>query len=306
MSRRLGYVQQPPPESGAVADRITARLMKHPDLLMEPQQQQDLFQSMTTTSPPGWVCYEQPLSERVRTLLRLEYLFKRTYWTQNGPLPWESRTTLESLIDITSVLGRSDIKKELIKELSRHALTLNSLAKNPNVDPQRLNQALGSVNELLLRLKKFDTSFGHALRAHELFNAVRQRSSIPAGSCDFDIPAYHYWLQKPTEQRIADLKDWVGSFSLLSESVDLCLALVRDSGVSSQETANGGFFQRNLESTTPCQMIRISLNSNTPCYPEISAGRHRFTVRFMAPQEMHERASQIQKNIPFRLVCCVI
>ena len=169
-----------------------------------------------------------------------------------------------------------------------------------------MNQVLGSVNEILVRLKKFDSSFGHLLRQHELFNAVRQRNSIPAGSCDFDIPAYHHWLQKPAEQRIADLREWLGSFSLLSESVDLCLALVRDSGVSSQEIAAGGFFQRNLESTTPYQMIRVLLSSEAPCYPEISAGRHRFTVRFMTQLEMHERANQIQEDIPFRLVCCVI
>lgn len=273
---------------------------------MKHQEQQDLFQSMFSTSPQGWVCYEQPLSERVRTLLRLEYLFKRVYWTQNGNLTWDSRTTIESLIDITSVLSRSDIKKDLIKELGRHALTLESLAQNPNVDPQRLARVLDSVNELLMRLKKFDASFGYLLRQHELFNAVRQRSSIPAGSCDFDLPAYHYWLQRPSAHRIQDLQDWVGSFSLLSESVNLCLALVRDSGVSSDEAATGGFFQRNLESTTPCQMIRVLLDAEASCFPEISAGRHRFTVRFMALQDVGERASQIKTDIPFRLVCCVI
>jgi len=199
---------------------------------MKSQTQQDLFQSMSDISRQGWVCYEQPLSERVRTLLRLEYLFKRAYWTQNGTQAWDSRTTLESLIDVIAVLGRADIKKELIKELSRHALTLDSLAQNPNVDPNRLVRVLDSVNELLMRLKKFESSFGFALRDHEMFNAIRQRSAIPAGSCDFDLPAYHHWLQLPAEQRTSELRQWVGSFSLLSESVDLCLALIRDSGVS--------------------------------------------------------------------------
>ncbi len=273
---------------------------------MKSQEQQDLFQSMSATSPQGWICYEQPLSERVRTLLRLEYLFKRVYWTQNGPLTWDSRTTLESLIDITAVLSRSDIKKELIKELGRHALTLDSLTQNPNVDLSRLDRVQDSVNELLMRLKKFETSFGNALRQSELFNMVRQRSSIPAGSCDFDLPAYHYWLQRPAELRALDLREWVGGFSLLSESVDLCLALVRDSGVSSDEIASGGFFQRNLESTTPCQMIRVFLDSSAPYYPEVSAGRHRFSVRFLGQENAQARAAPVQEDIAFRLVCCVI
>jgi cell division protein ZapD len=273
---------------------------------MKPQEQQDLFQSMLSTSPDGWISYEQPLSERVRTLLRLEYLFKRVYWAQNGSLVWDSRTTIETLIDIIAVLSRADIKKELIKELGRHALTLDSLAQNPKVDPSRLIRVADSVNDVLLRLKELNTSFGQILKHHELFNAVRQRSSIPAGSCDFDLPAYHYWLQKPAEQRIEDLQLWVGSFSLLSESVDLCLALVRDSGVSSNETAAGGFFQRNLESTSPCQMIRVFLASNSPFFPEISAGRHRFSVRFMEQLQSNQRASQSQEDISFKLVSCII
>ncbi len=254
----------------------------------------------------GWTYYEQPLSERVRTMLRLEHLFQRAAVAVAGADEWSSRLTVDSLIDVMAVLGRADLKKELIKELERHALTLESLVRNPNVDPDRLNSVQTMVSQLLVRLKSSETGFGHSLRSNELFNAVRQRSSIPAGTCDFDLPLYHHWLRLPAQQRADDLRRWMGSFELLSDAVDLCLNLVRESGVSSKETAPGGFFQRTLETTTPCQMIRVSVPESMTCFPEISAGRHRFTIRFMAQHCAEDRPAQVQDDTEFRLVCCVI
>ena len=133
-------------------------------------------------SAQGWICYEQPLSERVRTMLRLEFLFERAHHSMAGDDRLSSRGTVDSLIDVMSVLGRADLKKELIKELERHALTLDSLSRNPNVDPQRLQEVQDRVDGLLTRLKGAELGFGQDLRNNELFNAIRQRSSIPAGT----------------------------------------------------------------------------------------------------------------------------
>jgi len=239
-------------------------------------------------------------------MLRLEFLFARGRVTLAGDDVWASRTTVDCLIDILAVLGRADLKKELIKELERHALTLESLSRNPNVDPQRLTEIQSHVTELLGRLKGTDVGFGHTLRHNELFNAVRQRSSIPAGTCDFDLPAYHHWLQRHPDRRREDLAEWVGSFDLLHEATRLCLKLVRESGVSSEETATGGMFQRTLETNTPCQMIRVCVPEEILDFPEISAGRHRFTVRFMRQPQPQERPTQTPEDVRFRLTCCVI
>lgn len=239
-------------------------------------------------------------------MLRLEFLFARGLDALQGDDAWSSRTTVDCLIDILAVLGRADLKKDLIKELERHSLTLDSLSRNPNVDPQRLSEIQAQVGELLGRLKGSDLGFGHVLRNNELFNAIRQRSSIPAGTCDFDLPAYHHWLRRDPERRREDLVAWIGSFELLQDATRLCLRLVRESGVSSEETAFGGMFQRTLETNTPCQMIRVCLPEAHIEFPEISAGRHRFTVRFMRQPQAQERPTQTPDDVRFRLTCCVI
>ena len=253
-----------------------------------------------------WISYEQPLSERVRTMLRLEHLFGRAQEGLRGEGVWASRAVVDTLIDILAVLGRSDLKKEVIKELERHSLTLESLARNPNVDPDRLGAVHAQVSSQLAQLKATERGFGHTLSNNELFNVVKQRSAIPAGTCDFDLPGYHFWLKRPEEQRHAQLTQWVSAFDDLRQAVSLCIRLVRESGVSSEERAPGGMFQRSLETTTPCQMVRVLLPAQATCFPEISAGRHRFTVRFMQQDSALERPQQVLDEVEFRLVRCVI
>lgn len=252
------------------------------------------------------VIYEQPLSERIRSFLRLEYLFERANYQLNAGDPWSSRNTLESIIEVLSVLSRADLKKELIKELERYAARLESLASNPNVDQSRLEDVLERIRSVLHQLRNLDSVIGHELRYNELLNAVKQRNSMPAGTCNFDLPAYHYWLKLPSEHRSRDLRSWLSSFDLLHEAVSLCLSLVRESATETRELAIAGFFQKNLETSTPCQMIRVSLPRDAGIFAEISAGRHRFTVRFMAFGDPSSRPVQTDQDIEFDLLCCVI
>ena len=251
------------------------------------------------------VFYEQPLSERIRAFLRLEYLFRRTEHQLRTDDPWSSRGAMESIIDVLAVMSRSDLKKELLKELERQCATLDALASNPNVDEWRLQATLDRVRHARETLYEGENIPGIELRDNELLSMVRQRSSIPAGTCGFDLPAYHYWLQRPSYTRMQDLREWLSKFDRLREAIDLCLKLVRESAGATREVAPGGFYSKTLEASSHCQMIRISLNPGAEWYPEISAGRHRFTVRFMHPVKGSTRPSQVEEDVEFELRCCL-
>ena len=272
-----------------------------------------LYTPMHLAAPPmpdfdanSRVIYEQPLSERMRAFLRLEFLFERARFQLNATDTWASRTAMETIIDVLAVMSRSDLKKELLKELERQSTTLEGLTSNPNVDSVQLEKILGQVRHVLGTLHSGESTPGFDLRGIELLSAVRQRSSIPAGTCGFDLPAYHFWLQRPAEDRLEDLHEWLSRFDCLCAATGLCLQLVRESAQATREVATGGFFQRTLETSTPCQMIRVSLPYHAQCYPEISAGRHRFTVRFMLPGRGVGRPSQTDYDVEFDLLCCVL
>ena len=203
------------------------------------------------------VIYEQPLGERVRAFLRLEYLFDRVKYELGQDSPWATRTCMEILIDIMSLMGRSDVKKEIIKELERHSVTLENLSQNPKVDRGTLEDILARIRHFLGAMKVRDNQPGHELRYHEFLSSVRQRSSIPAGTCDFDLPNLHFWLQNSTQHRNQDLHHWLSAFDLVRDAITLCLSLIRESSLNSAELAKHGFYQRSLDPATPCQLIRV-------------------------------------------------
>jgi len=251
------------------------------------------------------IIYEQPLNERVRTLLRLDFLFKQAGHTLEDPSAWGSRATINALIDILNVFVRSDLKTELTKELERLATILSPLENRPGVDQQALGHILRDLERLLDLMQTQQGQIGNGLKDHEFLNSIRQRSAIPGGTCHFDLPAYHHWLNQSHEQRARDLESWLASFAPLRDASALILHLIRESGSSSRETAEQGFFQQGLDTQMPNQLIRVVLPQTTDCFAEISGGKHRFTIRFMRPDD-DGHPVQTDENIDFKLLCCAI
>lgn len=251
------------------------------------------------------VFYEQPLSERIRTFLRLELLFLQASHTLCGASPWDSRATLSTLFEILNVMGRADLKGELLKELERHGAALTRLEQVPEVDQQRLNQILDQLDAQVDRLHAVEGQLGQALRQNEFINSIRQRTSIPGGTCDFDLPAYHFWLERPAAERLRDLQEWLNTLGPVQSAVALILQLIRESATPSRECAQAGFLQKSLDPDIPCQLVRVAVPSSLPCYAEISGGKHRITVRFMEHIK-DGRAVQAAQDIEFDLYCCLI
>lgn len=252
------------------------------------------------------IVFEQPLNERMRSFLRLEHLFTRLDAQTAAEDEWSHRGAMEALIEILALLGRADIKTEFIKELERHAQTLEALHTDPRVDNARLGQVLDRVRGLLSALRAQEVGFGHELRTHELVNAARQRHSIPAGMCNFDLPTLQHWLAQPLPARQQDLVTWSSSLAAVRECVDLCLGLVRESADSMVERAPTGFFQKQLDGTLPCQLVQVRLASSERCYAEVSAGKHRVTIRFMEQPDAAQRPYQCERDIEFELLCCML
>lgn len=268
-----------------------------------PDRSEELLKTRLT--PPHCIIYEQPLNERMRTFLRLDDLFSQTRHTLVGKTVWDSRATLASLLEILSIFERGDLKAEVIKELERHNTNLSRLQDSPNVDGNRLNQVLNQIQNHIQLLYQQTSRIGQRLRDVDLLVTVRQRLVIPGGTCNFDLPIYHYWLQQASEKRIGDLYDWFGEFELIEQSISLILELTRHSGAPTSEFAQTGFFQRPLEPQTPYQLVRVTVATDYPVFPEVSAGRHRISIRFLNIIE-GQRPTQTTENIPFTLSCCVI
>ena len=265
------------------------------------------FQSPARVIHPSMsvTIYEQPLNERIRTLLRLDFLFRQVDHNLNDSSHWGSRAAVATLIDIINVFARSDLRTDLIKELERLATCLSPLTQSPGDDQEALANLLPDLDRLIDRLHAMPPQVGSNLREHEFLNAIRQRASIPGGACDFDLPAYHHWLNQGMEERHNDIRRWRQSLDALRETAALVIRLVRESGQTAVERAEQGFFQQSLDTSVPYQLVRVILPKDSPYFAEISGGKHRFTIRFME-QSLHERPQQTGETVEFRLVRCAI
>lgn len=250
--------------------------------------------------------YEQPLSERMRSFLRLEHLFKQADDAMNGSTSWSSRASLETIIEIHNLVGRSDLKTEILKELERHTKNLMALFENPKVDHQRLDHVLLALDSLSGKIFSDNNPFGHQLKKNEFINAIKQRTTVPGGTCEMDMPGYHFWLQHPIDERNTNLTEWMSGFDSLRQAIELILRLIRDSVTPTAELAEDGFFQRSLDSNNPVQLLRIGIPIESAFYPEISGGKHRFTIRFLQQESFELRPKQIKQDINFELSCCMI
>ena len=250
--------------------------------------------------------FEQPLNERIRTFLRLEHLFNQFQQHLNHKSDWDTHSAVKAILDIMSMLGRGDIKRETIKELERQNTNLQSFVEIPGINHGRLTDIIDEQKNCLQALYNIGGNIGQELQQNELLNAIRQRLSMPGGLCDFDLPVYAHWLNQPYEKRYEILNTWFSPFETLHKAVQLILKVIRDSTDAIDEIAESGFYQKNLDSNQTCLMIRVILPEDTNVFPEISAGKHRFTIRFLKACDPAHRPEQNKKDIEFKLACCIL
>ncbi|MAT66671.1 MAG: cell division protein ZapD [Gammaproteobacteria bacterium] len=252
------------------------------------------------------VIYEQPLNERIRSFLRLEFLFQQMRHQLGGTSPWDSRAAVSTLLEILSIFGRSDLKTEVMKELERHTANLARLEQSPDVDRGQLASLLDEIDTLIDELHAIKGQVGAHLKGNELIASIQQRSAIPGGTCDFDLPVYHFWLQLPAEDRLHDLAGWLDAFDVIGQAIRLILRLIRSSHLFQPATAEAGFYQKSLDPHHPCQLVRVAVPAGSTFYAEISGGKHRFTVRFMEQPSINDKAVQSGRDIEFEIACCTI
>jgi cell division protein ZapD len=252
------------------------------------------------------VIYEQPLNERIRNCLRLEHLFIGIDAGIEDGDHWDARATLARILEVSDFLIRMDIKGELIKELEREITIFNALRGNPGVNLTALDKTVGMMNELLVQLKTPECQPGTRIRNDELANQVRQRMSIPGGTCSFDVPALHFWLNSKPSQRANQMNAWMQDIRIVERAIRMVLRLIRESSNPRPATANAGFYQQQLDGSVQCQIVRVVMPFDADTYPEISGGKHRFTVRFYAQRQTSSRPSQVPDDVNFELACCGI
>jgi cell division protein ZapD len=248
--------------------------------------------------------YEQPLNERMRTFLRLDFLYQQTLFHEEQPDQWSTRAAMNSLLEILAITARGDIRSEVLKELERQMAIMNDYQTKPGVDGSRLRAVLTNLGRLRTELNSAGALFMQRLRDSEFLNSIKHRSSIPGGTCEFDLPDYRHWLDQPFAARSAQFSDWMSTIRPLCDAVTELLWLIRESARPRPEVATAGTFQVVFERDNPGQLLRLTLPLGTPLFPEISGSHHRCSIRFLTWTDINARPSQTTEDVPFLLTVC--
>jgi cell division protein ZapD len=248
------------------------------------------------------ISYEIPLNEKVRTLLRLEDLFARITHFVERDLSVDHHAALTTLFEILEVASRADLKSELLQELERQKRSLSSLHNNPAISEQALDAILAEIDQVSANLLAMAGKIGQHLRENEWLMGIKQRACMPGGTCEFDLPSYHYWQEQPADVRRTDLLSWLAPLLPVRSGMDIVLRLLREGGKVLRFTAQQGAFQQ-MQGGRIAQMLRVNLDRNLACIPEVSANKYAINIRFVNA-DYAAKSSQYEQDVPFELTFC--
>jgi len=248
--------------------------------------------------------YEQPLTERMRTFLRLEFLYQQLLWHTEQDADWSTRAAVSGLLDILAILGRGDVRSDVLKELDHQIDGLRRYQSQPEVDTARLHALVSNLDRSRRELQEIGSHYLQPLKDSEFLNAIKHRSSIPGGTCEFDLPVYSHWLRQPYARRDQDLSVWLMALRPVCDAVVELLWLLREIAEPVERRAINGMYQHSVQKSSTGQMLRVILPAHSPLFPEVSGSQQRFTIRFLEWSTTSRRAVQTGHDVSFSLSIC--
>ncbi len=247
--------------------------------------------------------YQYPFNERIRTFLRIENLFAKVLTNIDGGHQHHHHNALLALLQILDVVDRPDLKSELMQEISRQKVAMEALQGNPEISANILNNLLNDIDAVADALRTESAKLGQALRENEWLMSIKQRTSIPGGVCEFDLPSYHFWLALDESQRKHDLNSWLNQLTPMYDTIVVILRILRGSGKTTQLLAPNGVYQQMLGSSKPAQMLQIIIPDHANYFPEVSANKYAININFNS-LDFTRKAQKHDQDVNFSLTIC--
>ncbi|MFR1630920.1 MAG: cell division protein ZapD, partial [Sutterella wadsworthensis] len=208
---------------------------------------------------------------------------------------------ISALFDLLDATARSDLRHELIQELERQRQRL--IAKNASADPDmaahlaEIGAAIQAVSDSVGRTTQ-------SVRENQWLQIIRTRQSIAGGTCEFDLPQMHLWMNTTPEIRRRELQSYVSTLEPIRTGTMLLLRIFRANSHCQSLTAVNGTYQFSMNRNQNCALVQIWLPADSTVVPEVSANKYMLWIRFSRPDENHKLHLARTEEIPFRLGLC--
>ena len=249
------------------------------------------------------IVYEYPFNERVRALLRLEFLFDRMVFFSRQSDSRMHQVAISALFDLLDATERTDMKASVLQDLERQRAVLLSLQSHPDVDGERVAAMVAEIERASVNLSAPGKT-GQLLRENEWLTSLRGRLVVPGGGTQVDMPSFHAWQNRSDQERASDLKGWMSSLMPLQAGIAIVLGLLRESGQPHDAVAPSGGYQQMLGGKT-YQLLRVWLDRSAGVFPEMSANKYMVWIRFSS-QDGDFKPQQVVREVPFRMALCAL
>jgi cell division protein ZapD len=248
------------------------------------------------------VTFEHPMNEEMRVFLCLEKLFHQL---QHSISLQQTKPAIIAILKIINVLDRPDIKIKICQRLNLYATSLSQLKQFDNVDTHKLTDILQQIDVLKAQMHQQTTRLGEKLKHIEFLNQLRQNINLPGSLAYHNCFIFQAWSHQPLDHQIHNIHTWKKELDAIEKAVNLILKLTRQTAVAQKHIAINGQFQKTLNSNLALGLIVVTTQCST--YPEFSASKRHFNIRFMQPNfNDHSHPTQLQQDVPFTLHYCQI
>lgn len=241
------------------------------------------------------ISFDHPLSERVRSFIRINHLFCRFMHTLQGDDPCQHHIAISSLFEIMECSSRVELKRDMLQELERQRQVLNHSASNPEL--------LLRINKAAQDLQEVQQKFGQHIRDNEWLMAMKQRMSIAGGSTPVEFPSYYFWQQQHPDKRREDLIRWSQAMMPTYHAAELLLEILRHQSSMVDCQAKLGNYQHN-SLIHNMHLLTIELDIKENALPEVAANKYFTHIRFLSANQEHMRGAIVERDIPFRMKIC--
>lgn len=240
------------------------------------------------------LCFDHPLSERIRNFIRIEHLFNRFHQALDNDDKWSHHVALNALFEIMDCSSRADLKLEILQELERQ----RQMAQSKKDDI-----LLSYLTDATQNLQKTQQKFGQHIRENEWLMAVKQRIIVPGGTTPVELPGYYFWQKQDSNKRRCDLRLWSMSMMPTFEAIHLLLKILRKNSLKVDCQAISGSYQHHTLAQN-IHLLSIEIPNQYEVIPEVSANKYFTHIRFLKANQENMRGKQTDDTIGFKMIIC--
>ncbi len=248
-----------------------------------------------------YIIYEQPITENVRNFLKCEYLDEKFNCAVKQHDMWAIKSSISTLIEMSDFVFRINIKIELLKDLERNLLLLDTLKKSNSIELINYDKFYTEIQTYIQKLNNTNSSPSKSITDNDFLMQIKSKLHIPAGDNFFDMPSYLNFLSSNKTFILENIYNWYTPFKPIFMSSILLLDFKRTISKFKYFSSNDSFFEMKLDKSDKTDLVRIKLEKNINIYPDISVNPQNINVMFKTSYGENRQSKPIEENLNFGL-----